>query len=43
MDLNPGLVSFLLQVIIKLRWDETGILPQTQVRLAQTPGECAAC
>ena len=30
--LNPGLVSFLLQVIIKLRWDETGVLPQTQVR-----------
>jgi hypothetical protein len=31
--LNPGLISFMLQVIMKLRWDETGILPQTQVRL----------
>ncbi|KAK4148626.1 hypothetical protein C8A00DRAFT_38801, partial [Chaetomidium leptoderma] len=33
LDLNPTLVSFMLQVIFRLRWDETGILPQTQILL----------
>ncbi|KAK3299309.1 uncharacterized protein B0H64DRAFT_422801 [Chaetomium fimeti] len=33
LALNPGLISFMLQVIMKLRWDETGILPQTQIFL----------
>lgn len=31
--LNPNLVSFMLQVTVKLRWDETGILAQPQVSL----------
>ncbi|KAL2160679.1 hypothetical protein VTH06DRAFT_1367 [Thermothelomyces fergusii] len=33
LALNPSLTSFLLQVVVKLRWDETGILPQTQIFL----------
>ncbi|KAK4127811.1 N1221-domain-containing protein [Parathielavia appendiculata] len=33
LALDPGLLSFLLQAIVKLRWDETGILPHTQIFL----------
>ncbi|AEO62658.1 uncharacterized protein THITE_2107090 [Thermothielavioides terrestris NRRL 8126] len=33
VGLNPSLVSFMLRVTAKLRWDETGILPQTQILL----------
>ncbi|KAJ4306395.1 Factor arrest protein 11 [Collariella sp. IMI 366227] len=33
LALNPSLISFMLQVTAKLRWDETGILPQTQILL----------
>ncbi|KAL1837319.1 hypothetical protein VTJ49DRAFT_3990 [Mycothermus thermophilus] len=33
LALNPGLLSFMLQVVVRLRWDETGILPQTQIFL----------
>ncbi|KAL2132322.1 hypothetical protein VTI74DRAFT_3958 [Chaetomium olivicolor] len=33
LALNPGLISFMLQITTKLRWDESGILPQTQIFL----------
>lgn len=35
--LDPSLTSFLLQAVVKLRWDESGILPQTQVRFSGLP------
>ncbi|KAK4228214.1 hypothetical protein QBC38DRAFT_415069 [Podospora fimiseda] len=31
--LNPNLTHFLLQAVAKLRWDENGTLPQTQILL----------
>ncbi|KAK4162773.1 hypothetical protein QBC43DRAFT_345624 [Cladorrhinum sp. PSN259] len=31
--LNPNMTHFLLQAVAKLRWDESGTLPQTQVLL----------
>ncbi|KAL2256768.1 hypothetical protein VTK26DRAFT_1152 [Humicola hyalothermophila] len=33
LALNPSLVSFMLHVTAKLRWDETGVLPQPQIFL----------
>ncbi|KAH8887409.1 N1221-domain-containing protein [Thozetella sp. PMI_491] len=33
LALDPGLVDFMLHATVKLRWDETGALPQTQVFL----------
>ncbi|KAL2266400.1 hypothetical protein VTJ83DRAFT_5752 [Remersonia thermophila] len=33
LALNPGLLRFLLQAVVRLRWDETGLLPQTQIFL----------
>ncbi|KAL2023899.1 hypothetical protein VTK56DRAFT_676 [Thermocarpiscus australiensis] len=33
LALNPSLVCFMLHVTAKLRWDESGILPQTQIFL----------
>lgn len=32
MELNPSLVDFIMTATAKLRWDEQGAMPNTQVR-----------
>ena len=31
VELNPSLISFMMTATHKLRWDEQGVMPQTQV------------
>lgn len=38
VELSPSLVDFMMTVTAKLRWDEQGTMPQTQVSLPSTSG-----